>query len=122
MRLNKNTARRAAAAAMALYQKHRPLLQLIKLPDKLLRRQIRQLAAKHHGIITDTLPQLCQQLFAAAKAGAVNGGSLLLQITLLDTQLPQVIACKGDLQLGCSLTVHAMRRLSRLPARQLSGL
>lgn len=59
--------RRAAAAAMALYQKHRPLLQLIKLPDKLLRRQIRQLAAKHHGIITDTLPQLCQQLFAAAK-------------------------------------------------------
>ena len=122
MRLNKNTARRAAAAAMALYQKHRPLLQLIKLPDKLLRRQIRQLAAKHHGIITDTLPQLCQQLFAAAKAGAVNGGSLLLQITLLDTQFFQIIACKGDLQLGCSLTVHAMRRLSRLPARQLSGL
>ena len=114
--------RRAAAAAMALYQKHRPLLQLIKLPDKLLRRQIRQLAAKHHGIITDTLPQLCQQLFAAAKAGAVNGGSLLLQITLLDTQFFQIIACKGDLQLGCSLTVHAMRRLSRLPARQLSGL
>ena len=107
---------------MALYQKHRPLLQLIKLPDKLLRRQIRQLAAKHHGIVTDTLPQLCQQLFAVAKAGAVNGGSLLLQITLLDAQFFQIIACKGDLQLGCSLTVHATRRLSRLPAGQLSGL
>ena len=86
---------------MALYQQQRPLLQLAQLPGKLLCGHIHQLTAKHHGIVMYTLPQLRQQLFAAAKADAGNVSSLLLQITLLDTQFLQVIACKGDLQLGC---------------------
>ena len=64
------------------------------------------------------LLQLRKQLFSAAKTGAGKGSrALLLQIALLDTQLLQIIACKGDLQLGCLLTVHATRRLSPLPNR-----
>ncbi len=61
--------------------------------------------------------------FAAAKAGAVNGGSLLLQITLLDTQFFQIIACKRG-RLAVGLFAHCSRHAPpfRLPARQLSGL
>lgn len=113
---------RSSASACTLHQQHRPFLQLIQLPDKLLHRHIRQLTAQHHGIAAGTLLQPLQQLFPAAKAGTFNGASLFLQIALLNTEFLQIIACKGNPQLGCSLTVHTKRRLSLLPGRQPSAL